>query len=106
MAICKQTNLIYHCRDRRPRLSATKDFAISKLIKSFCRRCLCTAANKINSLRFRTVEDACPYDYEGTVSFLLSHIKPTAKSKFETQAKKAGDRLLFYFYIIFLPYHG
>ena len=82
MAICKQTNLIYHCRDRRPRLSATKDFAISKLIKSFCRRCLCTAANKINSLRFRTVEDACPYDYEGTVSFLLSHIKLTDKSKF------------------------
>ena len=84
----KRTNLIQHRRDRRPRLSATKDFANSKLIKSFCRRCLCTAANKINSLRFRTVEDACPYGYEGAVSFLRSHIKPTEKSKFE-------DKLVF-----------
>ncbi len=33
--------------------------------------------------RFRTVEDACPYGYEGTISFLLSHIKLTDKSKFE-----------------------
>ncbi|MBR4873334.1 MAG: hypothetical protein IKV00_05825, partial [Clostridia bacterium] len=78
---------------RRPRRPETREFAIAELVKSFYDGDWSVAINKINSLRFRTVEDACPYGYEGAVSFLLSHIKPTDKSKFATQKAQENLRL-------------
>ena len=52
MAAQKQNRCRKHRRDRRPRRSVAKAFAISKLAKSFYCKGLCIAVNEIKFHRF------------------------------------------------------